>query len=137
METYGAYVASLVSGTQNLSQGAELIVRPGTPPEPLEIMLRSDGGSVAGTIDESAEVADGAGVVLAPLAGGEARLAEISQRNFAFNDLAPGDYRVYLFKDVENIEYRNPEVLRGFKGGQSVHVTAGGTTTVTLKAVAQ
>jgi hypothetical protein len=38
---------------------------------------------------------------------------------------------------VENIEYRNPEVLRGFKGGQSVHVTAGGTTTVTLKAVAQ
>jgi hypothetical protein len=137
VETYGAYVASLVSGTQNLSLGAEMIVRPGTPPEPLEIMLRSDGGNVVGTIDESTKVADGAGVVLAPLAGGEARLAEISQPEFAFSDLAPGEYRVYLFKDVENIEYANPEVLRGFKGSQNVHVTAGGTTTVTLKAVAQ
>jgi hypothetical protein len=137
VETHGGYVASLLSGTQDLSHGGELIIRPGSPPEPLEIMLSTDGGSVAGTIDESAKVTDDPQVVLAPADGGEARLAVTSQARFELRDLAPGDYRVYLFKDSENIEYRNPDVLRRLKGGEALHVTAGGKASITLKSVAQ
>jgi Carboxypeptidase regulatory-like domain len=137
VQAFGGYVASLVSGTTDLSKGAELVIGPGTPPEPLEVVLRSDGGSIAGTIDESAKLANGAWVVLAPAVGGEAESAIVSLGKFEFQGLAPGDYQVYLFKDMENIEYRNPEVLRGLRGGESVHVTAGGQTTVTLKTVAQ
>lgn len=137
VQAYGAYVASLVSGTQDLSKGAELVVGPGTPPEPLEVVLRNDGGSIAGTIGESAKVADGVGVLLAPAAGGEAQRTMANRGRFEFWGLAPGDYQVYLFKDIEKIEYRNPELLRGFKGGEDVHITAGGKASVTLKAVAQ
>jgi hypothetical protein len=40
-------------------------------------------------------------------------------------------------KDINKFEYRNPEVIRALRGGQTVHVTAGGTASVTLKAFAQ
>jgi hypothetical protein len=137
VETYARYVASLTAGKQDLLHGADLVVRPGTPPEALEIVLSPGGGSVVGTIEESEKEGDDSEVVLAPAAGGEVQLAPVSRAKFEFHGLAPGDYRLYLFKDAENIEYRNPEVLRGLKGGEPVHVTAGGSTTVTLKGVAQ
>jgi hypothetical protein len=137
VQAFGGYVASLVSGTQDLSNGADLVIGPGAPPAPLEIVLRQDGGSVDGTIDESAKVANGARVLLSPSAGGDVELTAAYQGKFAYQGLAPGDYQVYLVKDVENLEYRNPEVLRRLKGGESVHITAGGQTTVTLKAVSQ
>jgi hypothetical protein len=130
---FGPYVASLVSGTTDLSKGAELVIEPGTPPEPLEIVLRDDSASIAGTIDESAKIADGVWALLAPAAGGEAERAMVYLGKFEFQNLAPGDYQVYLFKNLDNIEYRNPDVMRTFKGGETVHVTAGGKATVMLK----
>ena len=133
----GAYVASLVSGRQDLANGGELVILPGTPPEPLEIVLRTDGGTIAGNIADSAAVIDDAEVVLARAAGGKAEVTTVDQGKFQFEGLAPGEYQVYLFEDADSIEYQNPEVLRRLKGGKSIQVTAGGTTTVTLKAVAQ
>ena len=136
-QAFGGYISSLASGTQDLSRGAELVIGPGTPPEPLEIVLRSDGGTISGTVDESMKPSDDAGVVIAPAAGGEIEHTTSYLGKFEFEGIAPGDYVVYLVKDMRKIEYRNPEVLRTLKGGATVHVTAGGSTTVKLKAVAQ
>jgi hypothetical protein len=136
VRTYGAYVASLMSGAQDLSNGAELVVSPGTAPEPLEIVVRTDVGSVLGVIDPSAKVADRVWILLLPTADGEPERTLSFGGKFSFLSLAPGDYQAYLFKELDNIEFRNPDVLRGLKS-ESVHVTAGGSTTVTLKAVAQ
>jgi hypothetical protein len=132
-----SYVASLMSGSQDLSGGGKLVIEQGVPPEPLEVVLGNDGGTIAGTIDESANAMDGVWVLLAPVAGGDVKRTMAYQGKFQFEGLAPGDYQVYLLKDIGNIEYRNPEVLRRIKGSEPAHVTAGGSTTVTLKVVAQ
>jgi hypothetical protein len=133
----GGYVASLTSGSQDLSNGRNLVIGQGIPPEPIEVVIRNDGGMIAGTIDEPANTMDGIWVLLAPATGGDVGRAMAYQGKFQFQQLAPGDYQVYLLRGMDNIEYRNPEVLRGLKGGEAVHVTAGGNTTVTLRVVAQ
>jgi hypothetical protein len=137
VQAFGGYVASLTSGPKDLRNGAEWVIGPGTSPEPLEIVLRTDGGSISGTIDDSLKALDGTGVLVAPIAGGEAQRAAAYLGKFDFYGLAPGDYQVLLVRDIETIEFRNPELVRGFKGGEIAHVTAGGKTTITLKAVAQ
>ena len=55
------------------------------------------------------KASDGAGVLLAPIAGGEAQRAAAHLGKFDVYGLAPGDYQVYLVRDMETIEYRNPE----------------------------
>jgi hypothetical protein len=44
---------------------------------------------------------------------------------------------VYLLKGMTNVEYHNPEVVRGLKGGANVHIEGGGKASITLKAVTQ
>ncbi len=137
VQTFDGYVASLTSGTRDLSDGSELVIGPGSSPEPLEVVLRSDGGTVTGSIDESVRATNGVGVLMASVRGSVAERTVARGGKFEFRGIAPGDYQVYLIKDLERMEYRNPEVLRRLKGGENVHVTAGGKTTVTLKAVSQ
>jgi len=44
--------------------------------------------------------------------------------NFQFMNLAPGDYSLYAFVKLDDIEYSNPQVLRGYNLGAKVRVTA-------------
>jgi hypothetical protein len=137
VQPLAGYVASLVSGAQDLSSGRNLVVGQGIQTESLEVVIRNDGGTIVGTIDGAVGAMDGAWVLLVPATGGDVERRIAVRGEFRFQELAPGDYQVYLLKDMDHIEYRNPEVLRGLKGGEAVHVTAGGSATVTLKVVAQ
>jgi hypothetical protein len=48
----------------------------------------------------------------------------------------PGDYRVVAFDSSQEIEWHNPAAMRAYESkGQVVHVTAGNTAQVTLKAI--
>jgi hypothetical protein len=128
---FGGYVASAVSGTRDLLHG-ELVVGAGAAPEPIEVNVRNDGGSVTVTTEGN----QGA-LLLAPVEGGEARRGQAMLPNFQFINLAPGDYRLFLVKDIEELEFRNPDVLRSLRGGVTVRVTAGGTEAVVVKEMAQ
>jgi protocatechuate 3,4-dioxygenase beta subunit len=119
------YVASAMSGDRDLLHGGELVVNAGTTPESLEITVRSDGGSIQGTVSsETGEAAQHGWVLLCQLGGEERLTASADHSHFAFNNLAPGDYRAYLLRDINDMEYRNPEVLQRLRNGVSVRVGA-------------
>ena len=56
---------------------------------------------------------------------------------FQFPFLPPGDYSVYLFPRRDEVEFRDPEVLRSLTGGVHVHITEDGEQEVTLESFAQ
>jgi protocatechuate 3,4-dioxygenase beta subunit len=138
IECFGLYVASAIAGGQDLLQGAPLSVGPGSSPPAIEIVLRDDGGTVSGTVATGKAATANLWALLAPVAAGSNFLkVSVPRGAFEFRNVAPGDYQAYLLNSLDTVEYRNPEVLRVLRGGRSVHVTAGGTTSVVLEEVAQ
>jgi hypothetical protein len=128
---FEGYVASAVSGTQDLLRG-ELLVGAGVAPARIEVEVRNDGGSVSVTT----EGGDG-WVVLAPVDGGDVHQMLALQGTSQFQNVAPGSYRVLWVKDIQTLEYRNPDVLRALRGGATVEVTGGASTQVELKEIAE
>lgn len=128
---FGGYVVSAVSGTRDLRHG-ELVVGAGASPEPIEVNVRNDGGAVTVTTEGSQGT-----LLLAPVDGGEVQLGQAMPAGFQFINLAPGEYRLFLLKDIDKLEYRNPDVLRALRGGVTVRVTAGGNESVVVKEMAQ
>ncbi len=131
------YVASAITGGQDVLRGAVLTVVPGVAPPVIEADLRFDGGRVTGTVATEAAGADQR-VVLAPVVpGGEAVVAQVESGRFEFTDVAPGEYRAYLLADQAAVEYANPDVLSALRGGENVRVTANGKTEVVLRELAR
>ena len=130
IQAWPGYVQSAVSGTLDLVHGGVLTVGPGSVPQPIEIVVNNDGGKIAGTVDAPAGVPS---VLIVPAGGGPPSAVMAMNGTFQSSTLAPGDYQVYLLKDLSTLEYRNPEVLRNLSHGQAVEVTAGATATVDLK----
>jgi hypothetical protein len=54
--------------------------------------------------------------------------------SYTATGLREGDYRVYAFDDISDLEYANPEVMRPFKA-QTVHLEAGQKATVQISEV--
>jgi hypothetical protein len=134
---HSGYAASVSSGTTDLTHGAELLVASGVPPHPIEIVARYDGAAIEGTVDQSLGISRGANVLLVPVAGGSPLRTLVMDNEFAFGSLPPGDYRAFLFRSLDDIEYTNPAVTNALKGGESLHLAAGEKVTLTLKAIAQ
>jgi hypothetical protein len=139
IRTFGSYVGSAVSGNQNLLDGGVMVVTAGAPPEPLEIVLKHDGGTISGSASGVDQADPGSMLVLLVAVSGsrEPLVLPLDGSPFRFDGLAPGDYQAYLLKDVNSVEYTNPEVVRTLSNGESIHVANGGTANVTLKAAAQ
>ncbi|HEY1496824.1 MAG TPA: hypothetical protein VGF49_19855, partial [Candidatus Solibacter sp.] len=68
---------------------------------------------------------------------GEVQRGPVMTGGFLFLNLAPGEYRLFWVKDIDKLEFRNPDVLRALRGGVTVRVTAGGTESVVVKEMAQ
>jgi hypothetical protein len=120
------YVASAFSGRQDLLRG-ELVVQTGVAPERIEIDVRDDGGSIA----VKTESPEGT-VLIEPSDGGEVRFCPASHGSPEIENLPPGSYRLLWVKNYQSIEFRNPEVLRGLRGGVTLEVTAKAKTQVAL-----
>ena len=131
VNAFGGYVASAFSGAQDLMHG-ELLVGAGVAPERIEVNVRNDGGTVSVTTEGSE-----GWVLLAPADGGDVPRMLALQGSCQFQSVAPGSYRVLWVKDIQNLEFRNPDVLRALRGGETVDVTAGGSTQVAVKEMAQ
>jgi hypothetical protein len=138
---FAAYPVSIALGTSDLLADPSITVSPGAAPAPIEIVARHGGGMITGAIKLDQEPAGKIMWVLAvpSVSTRDPELAPAFDRSggqFFLNSLAPGDYTLYAFS-TDQIEYRNPEFLRGLTGGESVHVEDGATATVTITRLAQ
>jgi hypothetical protein len=91
----------------------------------MEIVLRDDGANLTGTVKPSDGTAAQATVVAVaePASKIPAKVTQASsQSGFTLDGLAPGDYLVYAFDHVEQLEYSNPEAMQPY-ASQAVHVT--------------
>ena len=131
------YVSSATSGSVDLLE-SELSVSAGIAPDPLEIALRHDAGNIHFRLERPPDASDEMWILLAQGDGKfVGRAAAEEEVQFHFQRNAPGDYVAYLVKDIDNLEYRNPDVIRALRNGERIHVSAGGDATITLKGAAQ
>jgi hypothetical protein len=130
----GFYVAEMRVGTRSILGDGVLSV--GTDPlDPIEITLRRDGGrvEVAGPASGTpvAPLATGPRMVLAPAKGYNPLLYRITpeRRNvpFVFNDITPGDYKVFAFLNLpQGGAEQNAAFMAKYEAlGVPVHVEAG------------
>lgn len=125
------YVASAEFGQTNLLTD-DLVLTAGTPPLPLNIVLRNDSALLTGTV----HLPDGSNsqvtVVAVPQNFAKAspgvtyyyppRDKNGENPEFMLASLAPGDYMVFAFDNTDAIEYGNRDVLQNYSS-QAAHVT--------------
>jgi hypothetical protein len=105
------YAESATSGPTNLLE-SDLSVPPGGSPQPIEITLRDDGASLTGSVSM-----DNRPVTATVLAFSEhSAIPPIiqptdSNGSIQLPFLAPGEYKILAVDRIEQLEYRNPEVM--------------------------
>ena len=113
------YIASATLAGQDIGAG-EFSLSQGAGP--IAIVLRDDGGSIEGdSVDADGQPAPGG---IMALRNGNIVVAQSGTGHFKLLNLAPGDYTVYAWTDISQVEYANPEWMRRYSGVQ-VTVTAG------------
>ena len=113
-------VASVTSGSTDLTKD-DLVISPDAPSPPIAVALKSDCGSLEVRV-EGAEVNTSAFLVM--LGGAQSPRMQMVMvgSNLNLANLTPGDYTLYAFDDISDIEYGNPEALKNF---EAQHVTIG------------
>ena len=91
---------------------------------PMELVLRDDSASLSGTVKSSDNVPIPAAVVIVPQAAGKVapHVVRSGSNNFNASGLAPGDYLVFAFDRIDDLEYANPDALAPY-ASQAAHVT--------------
>jgi hypothetical protein len=145
------YVVSATWGEKDLLSTARVTVQEGVQ-RPIEISTKYGGGALTIFVTDAnarpSTVAgggmQGTGVLLVPQGAStpgpiaqfinpadndlpEPSAPDGNHKRYVayFNNLAPGDYQAYAFSDLASIEYRNPQILRGFTSGVAVHIDDG------------
>jgi hypothetical protein len=119
------YVSSAEYGQTNLLMD-DLVITPGAPPQEIRITVRNDSAEVSGTVN----IPDGMTAPVTIIAVSQAtpkaspRIASFvpppDRRSAAKGDdfglavLAPGEYLVFAFDHIDDVEYSNPEVLQNY-----------------------
>ena len=117
------YVQSAQYGPTNLLSD-DLTIASGQT-YPIEIVLRDDGATLTGNLNSSEKGVTSATVVVVPQPASRrgAKVSQFgSQSGFTMNGLAPGDYLVFAFDHLDDLEYANADVLEPY-ASQATHVT--------------
>lgn len=132
-----SYVKEATSGWTDLLQNNLLVPEDGRV-APIEIVLSNDGGEVKGKV-KSPERDSSATVFLIPEGGSFKEIRTMvteSAGQFHFEQVRPGDYALLAFDGVEDLEYRNPDVLRSYlSSGTHVRVLPRQLVTASLELV--
>jgi len=110
-----SYVQSAISGSTDLLRD-DLVVPSSGRVAPIEVVLRDDGGGVSGRV-QIADHEGGATVLLVPERGSTKEIKTAAAQGtgeFQFEHVRPGDYSLLAFDRVDDLEYRNPEVLSSY-----------------------
>lgn len=125
---YG-YVQSLRCGPQDLTR-EPLTIAAGQHLPPIELVLRDDAATLNVSIRSDAPIKERPAVFALSGAGNPQIALTMSMSWMSgpngiiaeLNNLAPGDYTIYAFDNVANLEYRNPDVLSAYSS-HAAHVT--------------
>jgi protocatechuate 3,4-dioxygenase beta subunit len=116
-----AFIKSARLGESDVLE-TRLNLTAGAPAGGLEIVLSAAGAQVAGAVlDESERPASGAIAVLVPeprlrVHGGLFHEATADKEGrFAFRGIAPGEYKLFAWNDLEGEAYRDPDFMRGYE----------------------
>lgn len=115
----------------------------GVPSGEITAILSPDGGQVDGTVqNDKSEPAGGATVVLIPSVEkrGNQRLYKITTTDptgkFSLKGIAPGEYKLFAWEQIEMGAYQDPEFLKPFDSkGESVSIKQKSQETRQLKAI--
>lgn len=119
------YVASLQCGTQNLKREM-LTVAEGQRMPPIELVLRDDAGALHVAVRSDRSISRPMQALVVSDQNPQTVTTVVPVMNagtyYEVGALAPGDYTIYTFDDVSQLEYRNPEVLSAYSS-RAVHVS--------------
>jgi hypothetical protein len=135
-----AYVKSaLLNGVDVLDSP---LVIAGTAAGNMEVVVSSESGKVEGSlVDERSDPAPAAQVVLVPnRSRGRADLYKTavtdSAGRFSFGGVAPGDYKVFSWREIDPFGWFDPDVLeRSESRGVPVHVSESSVESVAVRIV--
>jgi hypothetical protein len=130
------------NGESILEKG--LVIAPGSARGPLEIVLSSEGTHVDGTVtDENDLPATGAVVALVPEEAHRKQFrlyknATTDQYGkFIVHGIAPGKYKLFSWKDVEDNAWQDPDFLKPFEDrGAEITAEENGRLSIQLKLAA-
>jgi Carboxypeptidase regulatory-like domain len=129
------------SGAADVLETGVTVSRGHSPP-PLEFVLNPGAARMDGTVESEEQPVPGAEVVLIPDGKQRAQpnnyrqaLSDQSGR-FALRNIAPGDYTLFAWEQIERGEYFDPEFLSQYEDrGKAVHVEEDGHMTVKLDVI--
>jgi hypothetical protein len=112
------YVKSARAGETDVLADGLTVTGPGTTE--IEIALANDGGALGGVVrDKSQQPVAGATILLAPDQRLRADLfkSTTSDQNghYEFAAIAPGDYRLFAWEDVEPDAWNDPDFLGDYE----------------------
>ncbi len=110
--TSDRYIQSVRCGTLDLLR-EKLVVQPGVPLQPIEVVVRDDGATLGGKVrNASPDLVTSLLIVPQSAPTQPARLMQVfGSAQWQSTALAPGDYKVFAFDSLGEIEYSNPESL--------------------------
>jgi len=122
------YIKSMRSGKVDVFRDGLIVTDSGAPP--LKIVLSSGGGSMEGVVlDEDKQPVEGASVLLVPDPARREREDLFKSGTtdqfgrYRFQAIAPGDYKLFAWEDVEPEAWHDPQFLKEFeKHGEPVTV---------------
>jgi hypothetical protein len=117
------YIQSATYGQTNLLYD-DLYVGSAGQGYPLDIVLRDDSASIAGTVKTPDNSEAQATIVALPQPASRIppKTAQYFSGGFNITGLAPGDYLVFAFDRTEGLEFANPEALQAY-ASQAAQVT--------------
>lgn len=109
-------VDSASSGNVDLLR-EDLVIAPGSQPQPINLTLRSDCASLEASARSENQAAKST-ILLLPSSHAMAPVTIPAEpgTTATFNNLSAGEYQVYAFTNIQGLEYANPEVMRQFSG---------------------
>jgi hypothetical protein len=133
----GLYVSAARAGDTDLLATQELVAGAGTG---IEVVLRTDGGGISGTIHAEAAGDSDLAVLLVPETCDRPVRVTIARAElgFSFQGVAPGSYRLHAWKERAEVEYGSREALCALaRGGTPVEVKAGEVAKVELQGLSE
>lgn len=136
------YLKSASANGENILEKG-LTVRAGSVPGPLEIVLSSAGTRIEGTVtDENELPSAGVVVVLAPEEERRHQFRLYKETTtdqygqFILRGVAPGTYKLFSWKEVEDNSWQDPDFLASFESkGTKITAEEGGHITIRLKLI--
>ena len=128
----GTYVKSIRMGGEDLLRSSLHVT--GGSPNPIEITIGTDGGTVTGTVlDSSGRAFTNATIALVPDLPNRAHVEAYrntttdSDGNFRLSAVAPGNYKVLAWDWASPDSWQNADFIRGYEGlGKNIQVFASG-----------